>query len=148
MSESLAPRGPDQSGAYYHHGCALLHRRLVVVDPAGGRQPMTYKNLTIVYNGELYNTPELRTELQQLGYQFDGHGDTEVVLKSFHAWGEDCAKKFNGIFAYAVYNETTHQLFFARGPHGGQAAVLRSAGQHLPVCLRTQGASVPSAGTA
>ena len=118
MSESLAPRGPDQSGAYYHHGCALLHRRLVVVDPAGGRQPMTYKNLTIVYNGELYNTPELRTELQQLGYQFDGHGDTEVVLKSFHAWGEDCAKKFNGIFAYAVYNETTHQLFFARDPMG------------------------------
>lgn len=94
------------------------HRRLVVVDPAGGRQPMTYKNLTIVYNGELYNTPELRTELQQLGYQFDGHGDTEVVLKSFHAWGEDCAKKFNGIFAYAVYNETTHQLFFARDPMG------------------------------
>ena len=118
MSQSLAPRGPDQAGMFCRGNCALLHRRLAVVDPEGGRQPMRFQTLIIVYNGELYNTPELRAELEALGYQFDTHSDTEVVLKAFHAWGDECAARFNGIFAYAVWDETARVLHFARDPMG------------------------------
>ncbi len=118
MSESLSPRGPDQAGNFFLDGCALLHRRLAVVDPAGGQQPMSYAQLTIVYNGELYNTQEVKQLLVARGYRFDTHSDTEVVLKAFHAWGPDCARQFNGIFAFAVYDRLRRQLTLVRDPLG------------------------------
>lgn len=118
MSESLRRRGPDESGIYVDKNICLIHRRLVVVDPENGKQPMTFnfndKKYTVVYNGELYNTDEIRRELEGLGHSFRGHSDTEVLLKSFVQWGKDCVNKLNGIFAFAVWDDTNKELFLAR----------------------------------
>ncbi len=118
MSRALARRGPDQHGDYRAAQCVLLHRRLAVVDIEHGRQPMEFDGLVLVYNGELYNTDELRTQLRRLGYTFDGHSDTEVVLKAYHAWGDACCARMNGIFAFAVLETRTQRLFLARDPMG------------------------------
>lgn len=118
MSESLRSRGPDESGIYVDKNICLIHRRLVVVDPENGKQPMTFnfndKKYTVVYNGELYNTDEIRRELEGLGHSFRGHSDTEVLLKSFVQWGKDCVNKLNGIFAFAVWDDSNKELFLAR----------------------------------
>ncbi len=114
MSAVLAPRGPDAAGEYSDGAAYLVHRRLIVVDPENGRQPMTSGEYTLVYNGELYNTEELRAELVSRGVSFTGHSDTEVVLKSFIEFGEDCAAKFNGIFAFAVWDSRRRRLFLCR----------------------------------
>lgn len=118
MSESLRRRGPDESGIYVDKNICLIHRRLVVVDPENGKQPMTFnfndRKYTVVYNGELYNTDEIRRELEGLGHSFRGHSDTEVLLKSFVQWGKDCVNKLNGIFAFAVWDDTNKELFLAR----------------------------------
>ena len=118
MSESLRRRGPDESGIYVDKNICLIHRRLVVVDPENGKQPMTFnfndRKYTVVYNGELYNTDEIRRELEVLGYSFRGHSDTEVLLKSFVQWGKDCVNKLNGIFAFAVWDDSNKELFLAR----------------------------------
>mgnify|MGYP003294409602 CR=1 FL=1 len=118
QSEALYRRGPDQGGTYCDAHAALLHRRLAVVDPERGRQPMRSGHLTLVYNGELYNTEELRSQLQALGYTFEGHSDTEVVLRAYEAWGTNCPARFNGIFAFAVYDSRSRSLFLARDPMG------------------------------
>lgn len=118
MQESLSPRGPDQHGAFFASGCALLHRRLSVIDPVGGAQPMHYGGLSIVYNGELYNTEEIREELTQNGYHFLGHSDTEVILKAYHHYGAACCERFNGIFAFCIYEHLNRRLFLARDPMG------------------------------
>lgn len=118
MSESLRRRGPDESGIYVDKNICLIHRRLVVVDPENGKQPMTFnfndRKYTVVYNGELYNTDEIRKELEGLGHSFRGHSDTEVLLKSFVQWGKDCVNKLNGIFAFAVWDDSNKELFLAR----------------------------------
>ena len=109
---TMARRGPDGNGVFQDESCTLLHSRLAIIDPAGGAQPMTAAGHTIIYNGELYNTEELRRELQNLGRHFRTRCDTEVVLQSFLQWGEDCLEKFNGIFAFAVWDG--RRLFLAR----------------------------------
>ncbi len=114
ISRSLKMRGPDEAGEYIERGAALIHRRLAVIDVEKGRQPMHFENLVIVYNGELYNTEEVRSELKGFGYEFNTECDTEVVLKAYHKWKEACAEKFNGIFAFAVYNKSTKELFLCR----------------------------------
>ena len=114
MSAVLAPRGPDAAGEYCDASAYLVHRRLIVVDPENGKQPMSSGSFTIVYNGELYNTEELRAELISHGAVFNGHSDTEVVLKCFMEYGEDCATKFNGIFAFAVWDSRKQRLFLCR----------------------------------
>ena len=118
MSESLKRRGPDDSGIMTERNIALIHRRLAVIDPANGRQPMsrTYgkKTYTIIYNGELYNTEELRDELKTAGYSFSTGSDTEVVLTSYICWGNSCTERLNGIFAFAVWCSETETLFLAR----------------------------------
>ena len=83
MSEAIAPRGPDASGLYVDDHAYLVHRRLAVIDPDNGAQPMSYGGYTLVYNGELYNTAELRRELERRGAVLEGHSDTEVVLRCF-----------------------------------------------------------------
>ena len=118
QAEALYRRGPDQGGAYCDGHAALIHRRLAVVDPEKGRQPMSCGHLTLVYNGELYNTEELRRELLVHGCTFDGHSDTEVVLQAYRLWGDDCAARFNGIFAFVVYDAKTHSLHLFRDPMG------------------------------
>lgn len=118
MQKVLTPRGPDQNGLYIKENAALVHSRLCVIDIENGKQPMTAvydgKEYAIVYNGELYNTDEIRAELVSLGHKFMGHSDTEVVLKSFVQWKDECVKKFNGIFAFAIWDEAQKRLFFAR----------------------------------
>lgn len=117
MQSRLLRRGPDQRGMYITPEAALIHARLAVIDIEGGRQPMTFEDrrgkFTIVYNGELYNTDELRGELAA-DFEFATHSDTEVVLKSYVKWGDKCVERFNGIFAFAVYDESEHRVFLAR----------------------------------
>lgn len=122
MLNEMTHRGPDDEGAFFTPCCALLHKRLAVVDPTLSRQPMTYtkdgKEYTIVYNGELYNTDEIRKDLTSRGFSFKTKGDTEVVLASYIAYGEKCVDIFNGIFAFAVWNHSDERLFFARDAMG------------------------------
>ena len=118
QAEALYRRGPDQGGTYCDGYSALIHRRLAVVDPEKGRQPMSHGHLTLVYNGELYNTEELRRELLAHGCTFEGHSDTEVVLQAYRVWGTDCASRFNGIFAFAVYDARERRLHLFRDPMG------------------------------
>ena len=104
--KQLKNRGPDQDGVYVSRFSALVHTRLAVIDIEKGKQPMSLERgrekYTLVYNGELYNTEDIRKELELEGYAFEGHSDTEVVLKSYVCWKEKCVEKFNGIFAFAV----------------------------------------------
>lgn len=122
MSETLKRRGPDESGMYMGRNIALIHRRLAVIDIENGKQPM-YKTkegneYIIIYNGELYNTEEIRKDLKLLGYKFDGHSDTEVLLLSYLAWGPSCLDHLNGIFSFAIYDKTRESLFAARDRAG------------------------------
>ena len=118
MLATMARRGPDDRGVFQEEGVTLLHARLAVIDPAGGRQPMTLHfggaEYTIVYNGELYNTGELRRELQKLGHRFEGHSDTEVLLHGYAQWGRGVLEKLNGIYAFAVWEHKSKRLFLAR----------------------------------
>lgn len=118
MQETLVNRGPDAGGMWISPRAALVHRRLIVVDHRGGGQPMVRKRgkqrYILVYNGELYNTNELRRELEQRGHIFFGHSDTEVLLASFIEWGKNCVERLNGIFAFGIWDETEQSLFLAR----------------------------------
>lgn len=114
MSKALTPRGPDADGLFVSNNVCLAHRRLIVIDPENGKQPMSFGNYTLAYNGELYNTDELRANLMKKGYTFNGHSDTEVVLKCYAEYGEKCVELFNGIFAFAVWNSSERRLFLAR----------------------------------
>ncbi len=118
MQAALRRRGPDQEGLFLAPHAQLAHTRLCVIDPVNGRQPMTARRegrtCTLVYNGELYNTEDLRRELAAAGWGFSGHSDTEVLLKSYLEWGEDCVERFNGIFAFAVWEAEAETLFLAR----------------------------------
>lgn len=122
MLATMTRRGPDATGTFHMEGGCLLHARLAVIDLEGGRQPMTlcYGNeeYTIVYNGELYNVPELRGELERLEHTFAGHSDTEVLLHAYAQWGEGCLEKLNGIFAFAVWEKKQRKLFLARDRMG------------------------------
>ena len=122
MLETMTRRGPDANGVFRDWDCTLLHARLTVIDPAGGRQPMTWDRgdecFTIVYNGELYNTEELRRQLVALGHGFLGHSDTEILLHAYAQWGEDCLERLNGIYAFAVWKQKKRHLFLARDRMG------------------------------
>lgn len=122
MTASLAARGPDAQGQALYDNCFLGHRRLAVIDAQGGAQPMARtrngRTCTIVYNGELYNTPQLRAELIALGYQHEGYSDTETLLLAYMAWGEACLSRLNGIFAFAIFDSAAQSLFLARDRFG------------------------------
>lgn len=114
MGKTLKKRGPDAAGLYLTPKVALVHRRLSVIDVENGAQPMHFGKYVIVYNGEIYNTDEVRNELEGFGYRFDTHCDTEVVLKAYDKWGNESVKKLNGIFAYAIYDKKENSLFACR----------------------------------
>lgn len=122
MLATMQRRGPDAQGTYITRNCCLLHSRLSIIDPMGGSQPMQLEwsgeRYTIVYNGELYNTDELRKELIALGHTFKGHSDTEVVLHAYAQWADKALDLFNGIFAFGVWEERKKQLFLARDRMG------------------------------
>lgn len=122
MSQTLEHRGPDENGLYINGDTALIHRRLAVIDIENGKQPMaagvdgvTY---VIVYNGEIYNAPDLREELRADGFHFRGHSDTEVVLKTYIKYGDKCPEKLNGIFAFAVFRSDDRSVFLCRDKIG------------------------------
>lgn len=121
MTDAIAHRGPDGEGFYIDSFIGLGHRRLAVIDlsPAG-HQPMLTQDgqFAIVYNGEVYNFHELRTELESLGRQFRSRTDSEVVLNAYAEWGPECVKRFNGMFAFAIWDKTKQELFLARDRYG------------------------------
>ncbi|MGA6926312.1 MAG: N-acetylglutaminylglutamine amidotransferase [Desulfosarcina sp.] len=117
MTQVLEKRGPDAMGLYVQGGVAVGHRRLKIIDLSErAHQPMVDNSLglSIVYNGAIYNFDELRTELEKKGYHFFSQGDTEVILKAYHAWGKDCVKHFNGMFAFAIVHRDSGEIFIAR----------------------------------
>ncbi len=122
MARRLSHRGPDDQGAHVSSHCALSHMRLAVIDPQNGRQPMTVRRdgreCTIAYNGELYNAPELRADLESRGYEFLTDCDTEVVLNAYLCYGENCPEKLNGIFAFAVDDGINGRTFLCRDRFG------------------------------
>ena len=115
---TMAHRGPDGTGSYMQRECCLLHSRLAIVDPEGGAQPMALswgdEEYVITYNGELYNTEEIRNELLSLGHIFKTSSDTEVVLHAYCQWKEKCLDIFNGIFAFGIWEKRRKRLFLAR----------------------------------
>ena len=122
MLSTMRRRGPDGNGTFRDGDCGLLHTRLAVIDPERGKQPMDLtwakETFTIVYNGELYNTHELRRDLTLLGHTFLTSSDTEVLLHAYAQWGKSCLSKLNGIFAFAVWEHGAHKLFLARDRMG------------------------------
>lgn len=135
MLETMSCRGPDGRGKYIWPDGALLHTRLAVMDPEGGRQPMELnwagERYVLVYNGELYNTAQLRRELEKQGHQFQTHCDTEVVLHAYAQYGADCVERFNGIFAFAVWEENRRRLFLARDRIGVKPLFYWQQGKRL-----------------
>ena len=123
MAAAMAHRGPDGEGVFVDKGLGLAHRRLAVIDlTEAAAQPMTTTDgrYTIVHNGEVYNFRQLRGELEGLGHQFRSHSDTEVVLNAYRQWGERCLERFNGIFAFAVWDGRRRELFLARDRYGAK----------------------------
>ena len=122
MNNTLSKRGPDENGIYIKEDICIAHRRLIVIDPEGGKQPMICKYLgntyVITYNGQIYNTKELRETLEKSGFTFEGHCDTEVLLKAFIYYGYNVVNHLNGIFAFAIWNEGKRELFLARDHFG------------------------------
>ncbi len=116
MTDSIAHRGPDGSGIWTAPGVGLGHRRLSIIDVAGSPQPMLSDDeaLVISFNGEIYNFQELREELKALDVKFRTSGDTEVILAAYRQWGADCLPRLNGMFAFAIYDQRSKQLFLTR----------------------------------
>ena len=122
MSLTLKKRGPNEDGLYINNNIALGHKRLIVIDPKGGKQPMIERHsdgdFIIVYNGQLYNTSELKETLSENGYYFNSYSDTEVILKAYLHYGTDVVNHLNGIFAFAIWDEKKKELFLARDHFG------------------------------
>ncbi len=116
MCNQIVYRGPDDEGLYVADGAGLGMRRLSIIDLAGGHQPVFNEDRTswIVYNGEIYNFPELRPELESRGHSFRTHTDTEVIIHLYEEMGADCVKKLRGMFALAIYDKTKRKLILAR----------------------------------
>jgi len=132
--QKLTHRGPDEENIYYKNDVYLGHKRLVVVDKENGKQPFCYNEFVMIYNGELYNTEELRQDLISKGYTFAGHSDTEVLIKLFAEYGNKCPQKLNGIFAFAVYNTKTKSLFVCRDRFGVKPLYYYFNNNEIMVC--------------
>jgi asparagine synthase (glutamine-hydrolysing) len=134
MSEKIARRGPDHESTFSDGPVAFGHRRLAIIDlTPSADQPMFDKDLRIslVFNGTIYNYKELRTELIEMGYSFFSEGDTEVIIKAFHAWGEKCVERFFGMFAFVLWDMRNSSLFMARDRFGIKPLYYSLDGSHL-----------------
>lgn len=122
MLESMKHRGPDERGIFIDGDVCLLHQRLTIIDPEKGKQPINlawnHEQYTMIYNGELYNTEDIRKDLLRLDHTFLGHSDTEVLIHAYAQWGAGCLEKLNGIYAFAVWEHSTRKLFIARDRAG------------------------------
>jgi asparagine synthase (glutamine-hydrolysing) len=134
MMDALARRGPDHEGSFSDGPVAFGHRRLAIIDLSeSSDQPLVDSDLklALVFNGTIYNYRELRAELARQGYHFFSDGDSEVILKAYHAWGEKCVERFNGMFAFAVWDIHNHRLFLARDRMGIKPLYYSVTGQRL-----------------
>ncbi len=135
MLQTMARRGPDGRGIYRNADCTLLHTRLAIIDPTGGAQPMELlwggEHYCITYNGELYNTEQLRKKLEKLGHAFATHSDTEVVLHSYAQWGPESLLKMNGIFAFGIWESKKRRMFLARDRIGVKPLFYSLSGEGL-----------------
>ncbi len=155
MGRSLAHRGPDADGLWLSPRAGLAHRRLVVVDPEGGGQPMVRrrgdKTYVLVYNGELYNTPDLRRELEARGHTLRSYSDTEALLLAYVEWGPACLPRLEGIFAFGVWCEPDQTLFLARDRLGVKPLFYRDdthpAGAHGVAASGPAGGASPRSGS-
>jgi asparagine synthase (glutamine-hydrolysing) len=119
MAEAMRHRGPDDRGTYLDDSVSLGHTRLSILDLSPkGHQPMYFQNLAIIYNGEIYNFQEIRKELESFGYGFTSGADTEVILAAYHRWGDKCVEKFNGMWAFCIYDRDKQTLFISRDRFG------------------------------
>ena len=118
MLDYMSNRGKDNTGYYFTDKVLLGHKRLAIRDLEKGNQPMTFKNYTIVFNGEIYNTDEIKTLLLNKGYTFDTTSDTEIILKGYHCFKKKILNYLEGIFAFAIYDQKKKQLFIARDRFG------------------------------
>jgi len=119
MADAMALRGPDDEGFYANDNVSLGHRRLSILDTSDkGHQPMSFENLIIIHNGEIYNFKSIRSELEELGYNFHSDCDTEVILYSYHKWGPACVDKFNGMWAFCIYDKKQNTFFLSRDRFG------------------------------
>jgi len=119
MADTMRHRGPDDSGTYLDDNVSLGHTRLSILDLSPkGHQPMYFQNLAIVFNGEIYNFQEIRKELESSGYKFTSGTDTEVILAAYHLWKEKCVEKFNGMWAFCIYDRDRQILFLSRDRFG------------------------------
>ncbi len=116
MTSALQHRGPDGHGYFAQRGVGLGHRRLSIIDVEGGAQPICNEDgsLQIVFNGEIYNFVELRKELEGAGHTFKTRSDTEVIVHAYEQWGKGCVERFNGMFAFALWDSNKRELFLAR----------------------------------
>ncbi|MCP5106507.1 MAG: asparagine synthetase B, partial [bacterium] len=115
MVKSMHHRGPEAHGIWEHEGIRFGHTRLSILDLSErGNQPMTREHMTITLNGEIYNFHDIREELETEGFTFTSGTDTEVVLRAYQKWGPDALHKFNGMFAFAVWDDKKKTLFIAR----------------------------------
>ncbi len=141
MTARLVRRGPDSGGSFSDGPLAFGHRRLAIIDlSASAEQPMIDQELrlALVFNGTIYNYRELRAELHELGYTFFSEGDSEVILKAYHAWGEQCVERFYGMFAFAVWDMRHRALFLARDRFGIKPLYYSLEGSRLRFASSTQ----------
>ena len=120
MTKLLSHRGPDDSGFFQNENVSFGHNRLSIIDLQNSKQPMKdnlNKNI-IIFNGEIYNFKELKSDLQSLGHKFETEGDTEVILKSYNQWGIECLKKLEGMFVFCIWDDKKKQLFIGRDKFG------------------------------
>ena len=118
MADTIGHRGPDDEGHLIDDRVALYHKRLAIIDLVSGRQPMTSGEVTIVFNGEIYNYIELRQSLKQKGHHFQTTSDTEVILKLYHEYGRHCLDHLNGMFAFLLYDRERNCILTARDHFG------------------------------
>ncbi len=141
MKAKLEQRGPDSEGSYFNDAIALGHRRLAIIDLSDkAAQPMVdeAKEIALVFNGTIYNYPELRKELQDKGHQFKSTGDTEVILKAYVEWGEDCLQRLHGMFAFAIWDANKKELLLTRDRVGIKPLYFSQTDQRLLFASNTQ----------
>lgn len=134
MNAKLAPRGPDGAGLIAHDNAAFGHRRLRIIDLSDkAAQPMADPDLglTLVFNGCIYNYKQLRAELQAKGYRFFSSGDSEVILKAWHAWGDQCVERFHGMFAFVIHERASGRVVMVRDRFGIKPLYLAQKGKRL-----------------
>lgn len=141
MKTKLAQRGPDSEGSYFDGAIGLGHRRLAIIDLSSkAAQPMVDEStgLALVFNGTIYNYPELRAELQDKGHQFKSSGDTEVILRAYAEWGVDCLPRLHGMFAFAIWDGRKKELLLARDRVGIKPLYFSHTGERLLFASNTQ----------